>query len=154
MNEQESIESVAASICQMFAEQARTILASFTEERRASQDRYRHLVETSEVRLVNANKMVEKFSQSADHLSDLQRQISTTYTEQIERLSSRCDELSKVVAEQQAYIRILQDKVDDRDAHIRDLQEANKQKDATIATLIDRSLHAQPLMANNFAPTR
>lgn len=124
------------------------------QKRMASQERYKHLVEISEVRLVNANKMVAHFSESADKLSDLQHKIATTYTEQIERLSKRADDLNRVVTEQQAYVRILQDKVDDRDARIKDLQTENAKLNDTLKIPIDRALNAQPLMANNFAPTK
>ena len=114
---QQAIELFKVSILEMantFNESSRNIVESFAQERIGARRIFLELASSSEQRLDRANHIV-------DNLSKLEQVIAHEYTDHIQKLRADVDQSKSLIIEQQQYIRVLQDKVDERDAHIRDL---------------------------------
>ena len=144
-----------------FSTYSTDVINAFAQERLASAEMFRGIAASSEQRLDRANAMVTLFGKSADAMTNMLATISNEYTEHIRKLAeerdkllAECDKLLEMNAKQQAYIEVLQNKVDDRDDHIKSLLAQNAQQSNATAQLIQRLTAAPqgPLVHNDFGP--
>lgn len=157
MTEQEliqAIHAIAEQMAQTFSAYSTDVLKAFAKERLASSEMFRDIAASSEQRLGRANAMVSLFGKSADAMTTMLSTISTEYVEHIRKLTDERDKLLEMNAKQQAYIEVLQNKVDDRDDHIKSLLAQNAQQSNATAQLIQRLTAAPqaPLVHNDFGP--
>lgn len=156
---QQAIELFRTSVLEMaktFNDTSHTIVESFTQERLDARRMFRELTASTDQRLLDlatsSEQRLDRANHMVDNLSKLEQVIAHEYTAHIQKLRADVDQSKKLIIEQQEYIRILQDKVDERDNHIRDLLAQIATQNHTISILADKALTAQPLMYNNMAP--
>lgn len=157
----ESLEMFKVAIMEMakmFNNSSNDMVDAFKSERLDARRMFRELTATTEQRLLelgaSSEQRLDRANHMVDNLSKLEQVIAHEYTEHIQKLSHDLDATKQIVSDQLAYIRVLQDKVDQRDAHIKDLLSQLAELNRTVSLLAEKALNAQPLMYNNMAPNR